>query len=136
MSEFRITINDTKTGKSYNKALDTDLFLGKRIKDKINGDDLGLKGYELEITGGSDNAGFPMRYDLSGTGRKKIKILSGTGLRKLPKRGINVRKTVKGNTISNDIVQVNLKIIKDGSKKVEEIFGVETKKEETIAKQE
>ena len=134
MSEFRITINDTKTGRSYNKTLDTDLFLGKRIKDKINGDDLGLKGYELEITGGSDNAGFPMRYDLPGTGRKKIKILSGTGLRKLPKRGINVRKTVKGNTISNDIVQVNLKIIKDGSKKVEEIFGVETKKDETISK--
>lgn len=134
MQEFRVTINDSKTGKSYPKALNTDIFLGKRIKDKINGDDLGLKGYELEITGGSDTAGFPMRYDLSGSGRKKIKILSGTGLRKNLKKGINIRKTVRGNTISTDTIQVNLKIIKEGSKKLEEIFGTESKKE--VAKSE
>ncbi|MBI2673507.1 30S ribosomal protein S6e [Candidatus Woesearchaeota archaeon] len=135
MQEFRTTISDPKTGKSYNKTLNTDLFLGKRIKDKINGDDLGLKGYELELTGGSDKAGFAMRYDLSGIGRKKILAIKGTGLSKSKKRGINIRKTVKGNTVNQDIIQINLKVTKEGAKKMEEIFVVETKAEEAKAVQ-
>ncbi len=135
MQEFRITISNPKTGKSYNKALNTDLFLGKRIKDNINGDDLGLKGYELELTGGSDKAGFAMRYDLPGIGRKKILTTRGTGLSKPRKKGTNVRKTVKGNTVNQDIIQINLKVTKEGLKKIEEIFAVEAKAEEAKAVQ-
>lgn len=127
MPEFKITISDPKTGKSYNKVLDTDIFKRKKIREKVLGDALGLKGYELEITGGSDTSGFAMRYDIEGTAKKKALLTGGVGVT-IPRKGSRIRKTVRGHEISLETAQVNLKIVKYGSKTVEEIFG--TKKEE------
>jgi len=129
MPEFKITINDPKTGKSYNKALDTNIFKRKKIHDKIPGDELGLKGYELEISGGSDTAGFPMRKDLSGTAKKKLLLTGGVGV-KIKRRGARIRKTIRGNEIGLHTAQINLKIIKYGSKKLEDALGSAEKKEE------
>lgn len=131
MPEFKLTINDTKTGKSYNKVLDTDVFKRKKLHEKILGDTLGLKGYELEITGGSDTSGFPMRPDIEGVGKKKALLTSGVGVT-ISRGGNRMRKTVRGNEVSLDIAQVNLKIVKHGDKKLEELFGVkeEAKPEE------
>ncbi len=129
MVEFRLTINDVKTGKSYKKlvtAVEADMFIGKKIKDKILGSEFGLKDYELEITGGSDTSGFPMRYDLPIPERKKILIVEGIGA-KLKRKGVKQRKTVVGNTLSHNISQINLKVVKYGSKSLDEILG---KKEE------
>jgi len=127
MPEFKITISDPKTGKSYNKVIDTDIFKRKKIKEKVTGDALGLKDYELEITGGSDTSGFAMRSDIEGTSKRKALLTGGVGVTIL-RRGSRIRKTVRGHEISLETAQVNLKIIKYGSKPVEEIFG--TKKEE------
>jgi small subunit ribosomal protein S6e len=127
MPEFKITISDPKTGKSYNKVLDTDIFKRKKIREKVLGDALGLKGYELEITGGSDTSGFAMRYDIEGTAKKKALLTGGVGVTIL-RKGSRIRKTVRGHEISLETAQVNLKIVKYGTKPVEEIFG--TKKEE------
>lgn len=129
MPEFKITINDPKTGKSYNKVLDTDAFKNKKIHDKISGDALGLKGYELEITGGSDTSGFPMRSDLEGPGRRKALLTGGVGV-KIPRKGARIRKSIRGNLVSLDIAQVNLKIVKEGSKKIAELFGAKEEKAE------
>ena len=90
MVEFKLTINDVKTGKSYKKIvrdLEADVFRGKKIKDQVLGNEFGLKDYELEITGGSDNAGFPMRSDLDLMGRKRILIVKGQGA-KLKRIGV------------------------------------------------
>ena len=81
MAELKLVINDPKTGKSYAKVSDIDL-AGNKIGDKIQGDQLGLKGYELQITGGSDTAGFPMRSDIEASTRKRALLSSGPGLRK------------------------------------------------------
>ncbi len=128
MAELRFVINDVKTGKSYQKALDTSDFEGKEVGEKIKGELLGLDGYELEITGGSDYAGFPMRKDISGTSRKRALLTKGVGMKKIEKKGIRKRKTVCGNRIHDKIVQVNLKVLKEGSKKLEEIFKKEEEK--------
>jgi len=128
MPEFKITISDPKTGKSYNKVLDTDVFKRKKLKEKIPGDALGLKDYELEITGGSDTSGFPMREDITGPAKRKALITKGVGIA-LPIKGSRRRRTVRGNEISLEISQVNLKVVKHGSKSLDEIFG--TKKEES-----
>ena len=69
-----------------------------------------MTGVELLITGGSDNAGFPMRKDVRGGGRKKILIVAGVGARKKA-AGLRQRKTVSGNTISSRTVQINLKVV-------------------------
>ena len=38
-----------------------------------------------------------------------------------------MRKTVRGKVISPEIIQINTKVVKEGAKKLEEVFG---KKEE------
>ena len=127
MVEFKIVINDNKTGKSYQKILQDESLLGKKIRDKVDGKLLGLQGYELVITGGSDSAGIPMRQDVDGIARRRIMIESGTGLRSGTK-GTRYRKSVKGNTIGSRITQLNMNIIKYGQHSVEEALGI--KKEE------
>ncbi len=101
---------------------------GKKIGDKFSGDELGLEGYEFEIKGGSDNAGFPMRSDMPGFARKPILAVQGIGLKKIGK-GIRVRKTVCGAVVSPNIVQLNVKVLKVGKENV----LPEPKKEEAPA---
>lgn len=117
MAEIKINIGDPKSKKTITKAIvdnATDVFMNKKIGDKVHGDSFGLPGYEFEITGGSDNAGFPMRKDVKGIMRKKILIVSGVGLRSNTK-GRKVRKSVAGNTVYAKTAQINLKVLKHGS---------------------
>lgn len=129
MAEFKIVIG-TKSGKCVQKEVKdapAKSLLGKKIGEKISGDEIGLAGYELELTGGSDYCGFPMRKDVQGTARKRILAISGVGLRKKGK-GTKQRKTVCGNTVHSRISQVNLRVLKEGKEKLGE-----EKKEERAA---
>ena len=120
MIDFKLTISDPKTGKSIQKEVkdkEADVFVGKKIKERIKGDLINLGGYEFEITGGSDYCGFPMRYDIPGMGRKKILAVRGIGLRK-KRKGQKQRKTVCGNVIHSKISQINLKIVEYGKEKL------------------
>jgi len=133
MPEFKLTINDVKTGRSFQKTVsgtESDIFRGKKIKDTVDGSSFGMKGYELQVTGGSDSSGFPMRFDIDGQGRKRPLLTRGPCV-KIKRKGMKKRKTVVGNSLSASIIQINLKITKYGQKSVNEIFGVEEKKEET-----
>ena len=121
---MKIVISEKKEGKSYGIDLAKDKessLLGKKIGDKLDGGAVGAEGYELEITGGSDNSGFPMRKDVSGPRRVGVILSSGTGFRKLGK-GVLAKRNVRGNIISDQIVQVNTKVITAGSKPLEELF--------------
>lgn len=126
MPEFKLNINDPKTGKSYSKSINAEIFDNKKIGEKILGNPLGLDGYELEITGGSDKSGFPMRRDFQSVGRKRALLTKGPGINKM-KKGKRKRKTIIGAIISSSIAQINLKIIKQGVKPMDEMFP---KKEE------
>lgn len=115
MVSFKLVIG-TKQGKCVQKEVaepDSAVFLGKKIGDTINGEVIGLSGYEFQVTGGSDYCGFPMRSDVPGTGRKRILAVQGVGLKKLGK-GVRQRKTVCGNIIHAKISQINLKVLKEG----------------------
>ena len=123
---MQVVISDPKTGKAYKvEGKDTEahaLFIGKRIADVVDADIIGLGGYVLEITGGSDKEGMPMRKDVSGTARRQILITSPPGYR--PKEnGKRRRKSVRGNEISTEISQINVKIKEYGSKPLEGLFG-------------
>ena len=125
MAEFKLVLNDPKTGKAYQREVkdaDAKAFVGMKIGEKIKGETIGLTGYEFSITGGSNKAGFPMRKDVKGTGRKKILATGGVGIRKNLKRGERIRKSVCGNTIDAQISQINLKVEKFGK----ESLGGET----------
>jgi len=127
MAEFKLVLN-TKDGKSFQKQAsgkEAENLLGKNIGDKISGDKIGFAGYEFEITGGSDFAGFPMRKGVKGFGRKKILLGKGTGFSglsrwKKKKKGIRQKKSVCGETIYPKITQVNMKILKQGSAPLKE----------------
>jgi small subunit ribosomal protein S6e len=130
MPEFKIVIGEK--GKSYSKVLTNDesnFLMGKKIKNTIEGGHIGFKGYEFLISGGSDKEGFPMRQDVEGIGRKKIFLTKGSIGTRLNKKGIRIRKSVSGNTISQLTSQINLKVIKEGSKTLDEIFGKNVKEE-------
>ena len=98
--------------------------IGKKIGDTFDGSFLGLEGYILEIRGGTDRDGFPMTKWIDGPGRKRLILTKGPGI-KIKKKGLRKRKMVRGNTISEEIAQINVKVLKEGSKPL-----FEEKKEE------
>lgn len=120
MPAFKIVLSDPKTGLSSQREVkdqQASALIGMKIKDNVKGETIGLGGYELEITGGSDYCGFPMRKDVLGVGRKKILAVSGVGIKKANK-GIKQKKTVCGNTIHEKTAQVNMKVLKEGAEKI------------------
>ncbi|MBN2518568.1 MAG: 30S ribosomal protein S6e [Candidatus Altiarchaeota archaeon] len=116
----------TKGGNSYNieaKDEQARVFLGKRIGDTVNVTPLGLKGYEVRITGGSDKSGFPMRSDAHLSGRAKALLSSkSTGYKPLS-FGARRRKTVMGNVVTEQIAQINTTVLKEGKDPIEKLLG-------------
>jgi len=121
---IRVVISDPKSGKSYQvEQKDSGKLLGRRIGDSIEGDLMGMSGYKLQITGGSDKEGFPMRSDLPGGRRRQLLLSGGVGYHPLVE-GKKRRKSVHGREISPTIGQVNVKIVEYGAKAVEEALGI------------
>ena len=128
-------LNISENGKAWKLEIESEFLVGKSVGDKIDGKEIKpeLEGYELEITGGSDSAGFPMFKEVSGIGLKKVLFKKGWGMHD-PKDGIRRKKTVRGKTISSAVSLINMKVINAGKKPLNEIFldqnKVETEKKE------
>jgi small subunit ribosomal protein S6e len=78
-----------------------------------------LPSYKLKIVGGSDKDGVPMRPNVHGGVRRNIILAGGVGF-KPHNSGERKRKTVRGNVITDEIVQVNIKIVEKPKKAKEE----------------
>ncbi len=119
------------SGKTYQKEIkgeEAARLVGLRIGDVFDGGMIGESG-QLQVTGGTDKDGFPMRKGIPGA--RRVKILMKGGPAFIPKEdGERRKKQVRGDTISEYIVQVNTKIIQKGEKVVKEAKKVEEKKEE------
>ncbi len=122
----------TKEGKTYTMELSEEqatLLNGKKVNDIIPADIFGLAGYELKLTGGSDNSGFPMRPSISGSRKVHALLSSPPGFR--PKRdGEKRRKTVRGNVYDSSITEVNCVVVKQGAQPLEAILGKKEEKKE------
>ena len=133
MAKFKVIVSDPKTGTS--KAVELEgaravPFIGKRIGEEIDGSVVGLSNVRLKITGGSDIAGFPMRPDVHGGVRTRIIVGGGVGF-KPRRRGERRRRTLHGNVITEDIVQINVKMVeKPEEKKTTKKVRVTRKSEE------
>lgn len=140
---FRIVISDPKTKKAWQKDIDAPALIGKKIGDKVEGSLIGLGGFSLQVTGGSDKEGFPMRVDLDGVSRKKVLLTKGVGFsgtKKIRKvkykvKGMKKRKYIRGNTISESIMQVNLKVL-EGEGDIPMILGIPPKEPKAEAPKE
>jgi len=109
LTNFKLTISDKK-GKSLTKELkdkEATSLLGLRIGNDTDAAIVGLAG-KMNITGGSDKSGVPMRTDLHGASRKYVLLSKGVGLQDAEK-GERIRKLIRGNTISEEIYQINCK---------------------------
>ena len=128
MAGFKVNIADPKDGKCYKtevKDAHAAPFIGLDIGEKIEGSKIGIDGYEFQVTGGTDYCGFPMRKGILGV-RKRMVIYPGVGFRGGLK-GMKKRKTICGHKINESITAINIKVTKEGAKKLSEMFG---KKEE------
>ena len=126
-----LVVSDSKEGKAYSFEVSgpkSSSLIGKCIGDTIDGEMVGLQGYELLVTGGTDKDGFPMRNDLPGTKRRKILVTGGTGYRQTEK-GKRKRKMITGKEISSNITQINFKISTYGNKPLQELLKKEEKEE-------
>ena len=107
LANFKLTISDKK-GKSTSKELkdkEANVLIGLHIGNEIDAAVVGLAG-KLKISGGSDKSGMPMRTDIYGSARKKVLISKGVGLKNVEK-GQRRRRLIRGNTISEEIYQIN-----------------------------
>lgn len=122
---MKFVISEPKTRKAFQVEKDAPTLQGMKIGERFDGSVLGLSGFNLQITGGSDREGFPMRPDLVGAMRKKLLLTSGPGY--VPeKKGIKRRKYVRGNMISEATAQINCKIV-EGDGNVADILGIKPK---------
>ena len=119
MAKFKIVISDPETGKVRSVELEGERavpLIGRRIGDVIDGAIVGLSGYKVLITGGTDSSGFPMRPDIHGGIKTRVLLSKGVGYRARGSRKDRRRKTIRGNMITEDIAQINMKIIEKPGK--------------------
>ena len=131
MIQRKAVISDPKTGKTYQTEVPKDregAIIGLKVGDALDGAAVGAAGYKLQVTGGSDKDGIPMRPDVSGGRRAYVVISSGPGVR-TKEKGERRRKAVRGGVVTAEIAQLNTKVTEAGGKPLEELFPVKEKKE-------
>ena len=122
---MHIVISDPKTGKSYQAEIPKDReyeVVGKKIGEELEGEIIGANGYVFELKGGSDGSGFPMRSDINGQGKKEVLLTEGVGFH-TKRNGERKRRYVQANTYTQEIVQINVKVLKYGQTNLEELLG-------------
>ncbi len=115
MAELKLVVADPDTGATYQTVVDgqdANRFLGRSIGDEVDGSVVGLSESTLELTGGSDAAGRPMRGDVSGPDLKELLLEGGVGFNP-EKDGERRRITVRGAEFSEESAQVNAEVIGD-----------------------
>ncbi|MBS7610010.1 30S ribosomal protein S6e [Candidatus Bathyarchaeota archaeon] len=113
MPKFKLIISDS-SGKSRSlevEGVQSTPFLGRRVGEMVQGSVLGLRG-SLLITGGSDKDGFPLVPSVRGGVKKSILLSEGVGFR-AKFEGERRRKLVRGNLITEDVVQINLRLLEE-----------------------
>jgi small subunit ribosomal protein S6e len=130
MAKFKIIISDPETGKSQFMEVEEAQavpLIGRKLGEVIDGTAVKMSGYKLLITGGSDKDGFPMKPSIHGGVRVGAILSEGVGFHP-SKKGERKRKTLRGNVITEAIVQINMKIVEKPKKSKKE---GKTKEKET-----
>jgi len=124
MADFTVVVADPEDGSTYQMDVDgqdANRFVSREIGEEVDGGAVGLDGYTLEITGGSDETGRPMRENVPGSDIKQLLLDGGVGFE--PSRdGERKRITVRGRTVSDETAQINAKV-SDSDEGVAEVLG-------------
>jgi small subunit ribosomal protein S6e len=113
MAKFKVIVSDPQAGTSKVVEIEEARaapLIGRKLGEIFDGAIVDLPAHKVQILGGSDKDGVPMRADVHGGGRRAVVLSGGTGFN--PKRkGERRRKTVRGNTVTDEIAQINMKIV-------------------------
>lgn len=135
-------VNISEKGKSWKVESTSETIVGKKLGETIDGSEISdsLQGYSLRITGATDSSGFPHKADIQGPEMKRVMFTYGWGMHKRPRKagkkprqnidGLRLRKTVRGQQISEKTSQINLIVTKHGAKQLTEIFPDQNKPKE------
>jgi small subunit ribosomal protein S6e len=118
MAKFKVIISDPETGKSRSIEVEGTQavpLIGRKLGEVIDGSVAKMRGHKLKITGGSDKDGFPMRPNIHGGVRIGAILSEGVGFHPSQK-GERQRKTLRGNVITEEIVQINIKVVEKPKK--------------------
>jgi len=122
MAKFKVIVSDPETGTSKVVELEESRaapLIGRRIGETVEGALVDLPGHKIKLAGGSDKDGVPMRPSVHGGVRRNVVLSGGVGFN--PKnKGERKRKAVRGNVITDEIVQINTKIVERPKKAKEE----------------
>lgn len=124
--------NISHKGRTYKLEADNESLIRTKIGDKLDGELISadLAGYQLEITGTSDIAGFPGIKGQVGPHLRRILLTKNDlGMRPTRPHGLRLKKTVRGDEISEKTMQINMKVLKEGNKKFDEICPAKPAKE-------
>ena len=132
MADFQVVVGDPGDGATHSfdvDGQDANRFVGRSIGETVDGSAVGLSGYELEVTGGSDTSGRPMREDVDGSGTAAVLLEGGVGFEPTVD-GERKRVTVRGAEISDETRQINAKIVARGEESIEDLLGDENEDED------
>lgn len=131
MAKFKVIVSDPETGTSKVVELQEARaapIVSKKIGEIIDGAIVDMPGHKVQLMGGSDKDGFPMRPSVHGGVRRSIVLSGGVGFNPTDD-GMRRRKTIRGNIVTEEIVQVNLKVV-ERPKGAKETKKAKEKKEE------
>jgi len=127
MASFNVVVADPDSGASYQleaEEQDANRFMGKELGEEVDGGAVGLDGYTLVLTGGSDEAGRPMREDIEGPNVEEV-LMREQGVGYNPDRpGQRKRLTIRGRQVRDETSQINAKIVDRGDASVESLLGL------------
>ena len=113
MAKFKIILSDPQAGTS--KVVEVEEaraapFIGRRTGEVMDGAVVDMPGSKMKLTGGSDKDGIPMRPNVHGGVRRRVVLSGGVGFN-AKKSGERKRKAVRGDIITDEIVQLNAKLV-------------------------
>jgi small subunit ribosomal protein S6e len=108
MATFQLVVSDPDSGTTYQDEIDgqdANRFIGRSLEEDVD-----FEGLTLELTGGSDETGRPMRKDVPGTALRELLLEGGVGYEQT-RDGKRKRVTVRGAEIDDDIAQINAAVV-------------------------
>lgn len=126
MATFQVVVGDPETGEAHGVEVDeqdANRFIGREIGDEVDGAALGLSGYTLEITGGSDAAGRPMRDDVAGPDLSEVLLDERTTGYRPERDGERRRVAIRGREIGDETVQINAAVVGRGDEAIADLLA-------------
>ena len=131
LTQFKIIVSD-KNGKSVSKELkdkEAQPLVGLRAGEIVDATVVGITPGKIQLKGGSDKSGTPIRSDVHGGVKKYVLLSKGAGMRD-DREGIRKRKLVRGNMITEEIYQINCLLLEGNLPTPAETSTTESEKTE------